>query len=124
MLLPSLPLPPAPGTHLVSFGPRGPNISLQGREMVRCCKDVWRGQGRQYCPGDPSPWGCIVHPLALQPPGSLTLSPRSPRFPGKPCGREERGGQGEPQPRVQPGEGGIYRRTAIPFWPRAPIFTL
>ena len=47
----------------------------------------------QHLPGDPNPRGPQsprVHhsPLpAFQPPGSLTLSPRSPRFPGKPCER-------------------------------------
>lgn len=45
--------------------------------------------------------------LSLQHTESLTLSPRSPRFPGTPCGGQERGAQeGITQTRVQLRKGG------------------
>lgn len=63
--------------------------------------------------------------LSPHPTESLTLSPRSPRFPGTPCGGQERGAQeGITQTRVQLRKGGTYCWPTIPLWPWASILTL
>lgn len=79
---------------------------------------------RQHLPGHPNTWRCIILSPAPHPTESLTLSPRSPRFPGKPCGEEERYGQEGAWIRVHLRKGGTYCWPTIPFWPWAPIFTL
>lgn len=89
---------------------------------ARCCKDAQQG-AHSTSLGTPVSGGASFSPQLLSP-ESLTLSPRSPRLPGKPCGGEERYGQERAWIRVQLRKVGTYCWPTIPFWPWVPIFTL
>lgn len=82
------------GTRAAAYVPTAPSskdspcllwvLGPQGLPMrkVRCCKDAQ--QGAHSTSLHPSIWRSIILPSVPQPTESLTLSPRSPRFPGKP----------------------------------------
>lgn len=102
------------------LGPGAPRSPCEEGEMLQRCP----AGSRQHLSGHPNTWRCIILSPAPHPTESLTLSPRSPRFPGTPCGGEERYGQEGAWIRVQLRKEGTYCWPTIPFWPWAPIFTL
>lgn len=128
VLLPSLPVGPAPGTHLVSFGPWGPSISLRGRRNGETLQGCTAGSRKHLSehpiPRDSSLWGCIIHPpwiSSLQGPLPCPHAPHGSQ--ASPVG-DKSGGQGGVWLGVQLRVGATYSWSSLSFSSWAPIFTL
>lgn len=112
-----LPIAPSPKDSPYLLWVLGP----QGLPMrkVRCCKDAQQG-AHSTSLGTPVSGGVSFPPPAPQPTEALTLSPRSPRFPGKPCGGEERCGRKGAWIRVQLWKGVLTAGPRSPSGPGRP----
>lgn len=115
--------PPPQGLTLSPLGPGAPASPCEEGEMVRHCKDAQWGAGSTSLE-TPIPGGVPFSPPSSPAPRVPHLVPTLPPVPRQALQERGEGWSGRDPDRGAAGEGGIYRRPAIPFWPRAPIFTL